>query len=261
MDTTTQITDKPLVSILMLTYNRAHFLPEAIKSVLMQTYQNWELVVIDDGSADTTKELMGSFHDSRILYIRHEKNAGLFVRRAESLNYTVGRYTAILDSDDYWTQNTKLEEQVSFLETHSDHVVVGTNAHIVTETGNVTGETHYAILDEVIRRKILSRNQFIHSSILMRTETLRRTTGYQPTLAEDLELILQLGTLGKIANLEGVYSAHRVHHKSENDRGLKMALAVDTIIRIHQKAYPRYLLAKTVSYLRMLRTQLKGFLS
>ncbi len=244
----------------MLTYNRAHFLPEAIKSVLTQTYQNWQLVVIDDGSTDTTEELMMSYHDPRILYIRHENNAGLFVRRAESLSYAVGTYTAVLDSDDYWTQNTKLEEQVTFLETHTDHAVVGTNAHIVTETGSMTDETHYANHDEAIRKKILIRNQFIHSSILMRTAVLKQTNGYQSTLAEDLELILQLGTLGKMANLEGVYSAHRVHTKSENDHGSKMASAVDTIITLHKKEYAGYWLGKGMSYLRRTRAVIKKLL-
>lgn len=241
----------------MLTYNRAHFLPQAIQSVLAQTYQNWELVVIDDGSTDTTKELVASFPDPRILYIRHDNNAGLFARRAESLNYAMGTYTAVLDSDDYWTQNTKLEEQVTFLEAHTDHVVVGTNAFIVTETGSVIGEAHYANSDEVIRKKILPRNQFIHSSILMRTSALKNTTGYQPTLAEDLELILQLGTFGKLANISKPYTAHRVHAKSENDHGMKMALAVDKIITAHKKEYPHYLLGKGMSYLRLTQARLK----
>ena len=68
----------PLVSILMLTYNRAHLINEAVLSVLNQDYPNWELVIIDDGSKDHTSSIIKSYDDSRIHYIKHEDNAGLF---------------------------------------------------------------------------------------------------------------------------------------------------------------------------------------
>lgn len=256
MDTTTQITT-PLVSILMLTYNRAHFLPEAIKSVLEQDYSNFELIIIDDGSTDDTAKVITRFSDTRIHYIQHKENTGLFARRAESLTYATGKYTAILDSDDFWTSKTKLSEQVAFLETNPAHVVVGTDAHIVTENSNPIGKARYAATDEEIKKSILTQNQFVHSSILLRSETLKKTSGYQPTLAEDLALILELGTLGKLANIAKPYTAHRVHKNSQNDRGIKMAKAVDKIIQTHASHYPHALSARIFSKLRILRGYLK----
>lgn len=247
----------PLVSILMLTYNRAHFLPEAIKSVLEQEYKNFELIILDDGSTDDTEAVVRRFSDTRIRYIHHQDNTGLFARRAESLSHTTGKYIAILDSDDFWTSKNKLSEQVAFLETNSDYVVVGTDAHIVTENSNPIGRVSYAANDVEIRKIILARNQFVHSSILMRTEALKKTTGYQPTLAEDLELILQLGILGKLANIPKPYTAHRVHNNSQNDHGIKMAKAVDAIIKKHTADYPNPLSARIFSKLRIMRGYLK----
>jgi glycosyltransferase involved in cell wall biosynthesis len=248
---------KPHISILMLTYNRAHFLPEAIQSVLKQTYQNWELIVIDDGSTDKTAKLMAGFADPRIHYIRHESNAGLFVRRAESLSYAKGTYTAILDSDDCWTSPNKLDEQVAFLESNPEYVLIGTMATLVDDKANHIGEYRTATTDDEIRAKILTRNQCTHSSLLIRTSALLKTAGYQATLAEDLELVLALGTHGKLANLPQLYTAHRVHRGSQNDHGLKMARAVDRIITSYAHTYPNPFLAKVFSKLRLLRGYLK----
>src|SRR3989344_753353 len=256
MDTTTEIKTKPLVTILMLTYNRAHFLPEAIQSVLRQTYQNWELIVIDDGSTDTTGVVMASYTDPRIRYIKHESNAGLFASRAESLSYATSTYTAVLDSDDYWIADTKLAEQVAFLNENPEHVVVGTHALVIDSNGVTLNKHEVATTDQDIRNKILIRNQFIHSSLLIRTEALKKTAGYQPTLAEDLELILQLGLLGKLANLPDFHTAHRILTGSQNDRGRTMAMAVTKIVSKYINKYPNGVFGKLFSLLRVLRSYL-----
>lgn len=257
MDTTKEIA-QPLVSILMLTYNRAHFLPEAIESILNQTYQNWELVVIDDGSKDNTKELMASYTDPRIHYLRYETNAGLFARRTESLTYAKGSYTAILDSDDYWPSHNKLAEQVAFLEANLEHALVGTQTILVDDSGTTIGQCTYNTTDTDIRKKILLRNQFTHSGLLIRSVLLQKTKGYQPILAEDLELVLQLGMHGKLANLPHFYTAHRVHQNSENDHGPLMAGAVVQIVSLHAKEYPNASLAKLISRIRLALYGLKS---
>lgn len=250
MDTNTKI-NTPLVSILMLTYNRAHFLTEAIDSVLNQSYQNWELIIIDDGSTDNTSEIVGRYTDSRINYIKHETNAGLFARRSESLTYIKGDYVAVLDSDDYWCSKTKLEEQIAYLVSNKDYVVVGTRAILIDEKGNKLNEHRVLTEDADIRRKILFQNQFVHSSLVMRSDVIRKTNGYQPVLGEDLELILQLGNFGKLGNLQGIHTAHRVHKNSENDHGKQMIAAVYNSITKHKTEYPFSLLARLLMRLRL----------
>ncbi|MDP3402496.1 MAG: glycosyltransferase family 2 protein, partial [bacterium] len=102
MDTHTE-TPTPLVSVMIATYNRASYMRIAVESVLAQTYQNWELVIIDDGSTDDTQRVAGSFMDARIRYVRLKQNSGIHAARTRALKECRGEYLAVLDSDDMWT--------------------------------------------------------------------------------------------------------------------------------------------------------------
>lgn len=258
MDSNQKISS-PRVSVLLLTYNRAHFLPKAIASVLSQTFNDFELIIIDDGSTDNTPDIINELRDDRIRYIRHDKNAGLFARRAESLSYTKGDYIAVLDSDDIWSDNTKLQKQVSFLDDNPAYVLVGTGTTIIDELDRIKNKSNFKTTDEEIRKVILKKNQFTHSSILMRSTAIKQTIGYQPILAEDLELFLQLGNFGKLANLPEFMTSHREHDQSENDHGIKMCSAVHQIIQKHQN-YPGFWSAFIKSHLRLLYCRFKSFL-
>ncbi len=92
--------ETPLVSVILTTYNRAALLPRAINSVLAQTYQNFELIIIDGGSTDDTEEVMRSFNDPRIRRRRQEENRGMLADRNRGLDLAAGDYIAILDDDD-----------------------------------------------------------------------------------------------------------------------------------------------------------------
>jgi len=254
MDTTSQgLASEPLVSILVLSYNRAKYIAQAIDSVLAQTYQNFELVIIDDVSTDDTMEILKAYTDRRIKLILHTENAGLHARRAESLSYAQGIYTAVLDSDDVWTDTTKLAEQVAYMKIHSDCAVVGTFITLWSATGAVLGQNHYHTKDKEIRRALLGRNQFTHSSVLMRTELIERVSGYRDTgLAEDLDLFLQLGTVGTFANLPLYMTAYRIHSESFNSQKQAMGRAVLEIIQTHKQQYPHYYRAYIKAQLRLL---------
>ncbi|WP_017302983.1 glycosyltransferase family 2 protein [Spirulina subsalsa] len=102
---------EPLVSVVIPTYNRAYILERTIQTVLAQTYQNFEIIVVDDGSADNTSELMEKWTDSRIKYIRYEPNRRVCVARNVGMNASQGEYIALLDSDDQWSSQ-KLEKQL-----------------------------------------------------------------------------------------------------------------------------------------------------
>ena len=260
MDSHSKVAALPSVSILMLTYNRERYIREAVTSVLQQTYTTWELIIIDDGSTDQTETYVESLNDPRIHYVRHAQNEGLFKSRAESLTYVHGTYIAVLDSDDMWSDPEKLERQVHFLEQHPEHVLVGTYAELIDADGQLLGKKTYETDDAAIRNHILIQNQFIHSSVLMRTSAVEKTHGYQPTLAEDLELFLQLGVQGKFANLPDFSMRYRIHTQSENDRGLAMAHAVHTIVQTHKHQYPSYLSALLMSLLRITKAGIKSCL-
>jgi len=106
-----------LVSIIMPSYNTAKFIGETINSVLSQTYNNWELIIVDDCSNDNTDEVVASFDDKRIKYIKNEKNSGAAVSRNRALREAKGKWIAFLDSDDLWLPE-KLEKQIAFMESN-----------------------------------------------------------------------------------------------------------------------------------------------
>lgn len=251
MDTNSKKIELPLVTILILTYNRANYLKQTIESVLVQSYRNWRLIIIDDGSTDSTESLLSALSDPRIDYIRHKENAGLYTRRVESLTMAQGKYVAVLDSDDYWLDKDKLKKQVEFLEEHPNHVLVGTFVKLVSHDGSSIGEDVFSKDDRSIRNRLLQRNQFTHSAVLIRLSTLEQTEGYMDTLAEDLDLFLQLGQKGELANLPIFATAHRIHSESANDRGIKMATAVHKIVKKYRGAYPNYLFGYSKSLARM----------
>ena len=104
-----------LVSIIMPSYNTARFLPETIGSVLAQTYENWELIIVDDCSTDETDAIVASIKDDRIRYYKNQRNSGAAVSRNRALREARGKWIAFLDSDDLWHPE-KLEKQIRFME-------------------------------------------------------------------------------------------------------------------------------------------------
>src|SRR5512145_2950370 len=109
----------PLVSVVIPSYNQAEFLADAIQSVLHQTYQNFEIIVVNDASPDNTDEVMKQFTDPRIKYIVHEKNQRLPATRNTGMNASQGEIIALLDADDLFHPE-KLEAHVNFLKEHPE---------------------------------------------------------------------------------------------------------------------------------------------
>lgn len=104
-----------LVSIIMPSWNTDRFIAETIQSVLDQTYQNWELLIVDDCSTDNTDKVVESFKDERIKYFHNEKNSGAALTRNRAMREAQGEWIAFLDSDDLWMPE-KLEKQISFMQ-------------------------------------------------------------------------------------------------------------------------------------------------
>lgn len=106
-----------LVSVIMPSWNTSNFIAESIQSVIDQTYENWELIIVDDCSTDNTDEVVARFTDKRIRYFKNEKNSGAALSRNRGLREARGEWIAFLDSDDLWSPK-KLEYQISFMNEH-----------------------------------------------------------------------------------------------------------------------------------------------
>ena len=118
------------VSVLIPTYNRAYIVGEALESALAQTHQDLEIIVIDDGSTDNTRELVEGFRSNKIRYVRLERNRGNSVACNTGIRAATGAAIAFLDSDDIW-RPTNLERQVGFLLRHPEVDAVFTDCTIV----------------------------------------------------------------------------------------------------------------------------------
>jgi len=123
----------PTVSIILPTYNRAELIGDAISSVLAQSYGDFELIVVDDGSTDATAEVVDSFRDPRIVFLQQE-NRGRAAARNKAIMASRGRYIAFLDSDDEYLDQ-KLDLQVAYMDSHSDIGMVYTSAYCIDERG------------------------------------------------------------------------------------------------------------------------------
>lgn len=122
-----------LVSIAMPSFNTAPFIAESIQSVLTQTYQDWELLIVDDCSTDNTDEVVNPFlSDNRIRYLKNKKNSGAAECRNSALREAKGRWIAFLDSDDLWMPE-KLERQIQFMEKNGYHFSYTNYAEIDTD--------------------------------------------------------------------------------------------------------------------------------
>jgi len=117
MDSILKTNKEPLVSVIMPAYNCADLIEFTIDSVIKQTYENWELIVVDDFSIDNTEKIVKKYveNDSRIKFLSLEKNSGAAVARNKAVDYANGKYLAFLDSDDLWHPE-KLSKQIKFME-------------------------------------------------------------------------------------------------------------------------------------------------
>ena len=148
----------PTVSVIIPTYNRAHLIGRAIQSVLNQTYQDFEIIIVDDGSTDDTEEVIKKFQrkDERIKYVKHEKNKGSSAARNTGIKLARGKYIAFQDSDDEWLPE-KLEKQMRVFENAPERVGV-----IYTGYWRVEGSKRIYIPSPKVKRK----EGYIHDNLL-----------------------------------------------------------------------------------------------
>ncbi len=172
----------PLVSIVMVNYNQERYIGDAIESVLHQSYQNWELIVVDDGSTDRSKEIIQSYADERIRPYFLEQNRHICYATNYGFAKVRGEYLARLDSDDVWRPE-KLDRQVAFLEAHQDEQVLFTKLDIINEKGEVVNDEKRDLYElynsrhenrkDWIRFFFFVGNSLIQSGMMMRTALMR----------------------------------------------------------------------------------------
>lgn len=216
--------DKPLVYVIMPAYNSAHFIEQAIRSVMCQTYQNWKLTVLDDGSSDCTvavvKALMAE--DDRISLIINEKNIGVAKTRNSALDLHAGNYVALLDSDDVWFPE-KLERQVALMleknaaVTYCSYGIIDANGRKSCEDFIVPASANF---EQFLSKSVISCSTALLSPKI--TELYRfRTDIYH----EDLEFWLRILHDGNYAcGIDSVLAQYRVMKGTRASNKIRSAL-------------------------------------
>ncbi|HLA81679.1 MAG TPA: glycosyltransferase, partial [Thermoleophilia bacterium] len=214
--------ENPLVSVVTPVYNHGRYIGQSIQSLLAQTYTNWEMVVVDDGSTDNTAEVVQSFSDPRITYM-YQENRG--VRELAGtintgLRKTSGELVTMLPSDDTWP-NCRLEKQVPVFRDSSVVLCFGRQS-LIDENNNIVGEVRPpADLSKVENRPVGSAlhemflSNFIpQPTVLIRRAALDQIGGYlQPPglLAEDYPTQMALALLGEFRYLDLPLANYRMH--------------------------------------------------
>lgn len=251
----------PQVSIIIITYNRAKYLPRAIDSVLAQKFYDWELIIIDDNSADDTNEIVTQYVkiNQTIKFIRNKSNVGIVKCRNQALSMCKGKYVAILDSDDLWTDENKLLKQLNFLKHNRDYVLCGSAAVVIDEDEVQIGKIVYKIDDRQIRNRLLLRNQFVHSSVVFDRSAAITVGGYGNFgVGEDYDLFLRLGLNGKVVNFPDQMVCYRKHSDGITWKNkLYSAKEHLRVIKQYKGKYPRYYSAILKSLIRILLALLK----
>lgn len=166
----------PDISVLMPAYNAEKYIEETIKSVLLQSFKNFEFIIINDGSVDSTEKIILKFQDDRIIYLK-QQNQGLSKTLNYGLSIAKGKYIARIDADDV-CYSYRLDEQFKFMETNPDYVVCSSFADVITETGEYIYTFKVPINDIDIQGTMINRNCFVHPSSFYKRETALRINGY-----------------------------------------------------------------------------------
>lgn len=211
--TESQMRKSPSISVLLSVYNSEKYVAIAIESILNQTFADFELIIVDDRSTDSSWEIVQKYakQDKRIVALRNDVNLGGCRTLIKGLEYCTGKYYARLDNDD-WSYPDRLEKQFSFLEAHPDVGIVGGTMEIINESGQVTGKRKYNLFDSEIRKNIFRYSPFSHPLVMIRKSILDKVGGYNPEYApaDDYEMYFRIGKESKFANLEDVILQYRM---------------------------------------------------
>jgi len=197
------------VSVIMAVYNGERYLKEAIDSILSQTLEDFELLVVNDGSTDRTKDILKEYDDPRIR-ILSQPNKGCIAARHLAIKNARGKYLAIMDADDIALPE-RLSKSVAYLDLHSDVVLVGTGYITRNE---LTGSEKTVIPpkdDQALRNCLLRFPPLIDPTNLIRADAFKKAGGYKIDHGFDYELYSRLAKFGKLANISEVLLITRQH--------------------------------------------------
>lgn len=257
---------KPLISVIIPTYNRADLIPRAIASATEQTYQNLEIIVVDDASGDSTTEVVKNIADSRLRYIRHEANLGGSTARNTGIDLAQGEYIAFLDSDDLWLNN-KIEQQLAAIlnSAESENIVSYTQFQLSNRSlyrPSIFPSRGIKASEAVAEYLWLAQGEMLTSTLMLsRQLAVKVRFNAELNKHQDLDFVLRLAELGaKFIFVPRVLTIW--HNEARSDRisqSPNYRSSLEWIQnyrqRVSQKAYKGFLLKEIVPQLLLDESQ------
>lgn len=236
------MSNKPLVTVVTPAYNAERFLSEAIESILNQTYENIEYILIDDASTDNTKDIINKYakKDNRIKTHFNAKNLNIGGVRNQGVKLAKGKYIAWQDADDI-SLPTRIEKQVEFMESNPKVGMCGSFIEFFEDNGN-HHIRKYLTEDSEIRKKMFRYAPAAEPASILRMECFKKAGEYDPTLppAADIDMSFRIGQHYKFANIPEVLLRYRVHPQSATSQKLKVSERNTKLIRNKYKNHPAY---------------------
>ncbi|MEO6436360.1 MAG: glycosyltransferase [Tepidisphaeraceae bacterium] len=231
----------PAISVVMPVFNTERYVGYAVQSVLAQTFEDFEFIILDDGSTDSSVHIIQEYaeNDDRVRFfpLEHQGYVSLLRR---GLNHCRGEFVARMDSDDISTPD-RFEKQIAFLRGSPEHVAVGSRVALIDPFGSEFEKPTHKTVHAEIEAELLKGVGWamVHPSVMMRRDALMKVGGYREDLAvsEDLDLFLRLAEVGKLTNLPDVLLHYRQHLLSvnytryEQQKAVKRQIVADAYLR------------------------------
>ncbi|MCX7881571.1 MAG: glycosyltransferase [Patescibacteria group bacterium] len=219
---------QPKISIIMPVYNAGDFLMEAIQSILNQTYQNFEFIIINDNSTDKSWQIIKKYQKKypqkiKAINLKKTLNRGGDACANYGLKIAKGKYVARMDADDI-AHTKRLEKQVNFLEKNPHIFLVGSNAKVIDKKGKVIGNKSVPLTNEEIYHSFFTFNPLIHPSVMFRRLILKKKFFYPKKFSanNDYYIFFKMICQGyKFANLKDKLLFYRIHDKNDTFNNIK----------------------------------------
>lgn len=241
----------PLVSVLMPAYNAEKYIIEAIESILKQSFTDFELIIINDCSQDSTSQLLTNYalKDSRIVIINNDRNLGVSDSLNKGLEIAQGKYIARMDADDI-ADKKRFEVQVAYMDAHPDTVLCGSSIEFINESGKALGYRNYPTGNDVLKKQLPISNPFAHPTVLINRSLLNNfKLKYSKDYprCEDYHLWFQIAQFGKFHNCSEPLLKYRLNPSALKSTACK-AMLCDTI-RLKKSQFRKYRSVKMLTRL------------
>ncbi|WP_341526185.1 glycosyltransferase [Nostoc sp. UHCC 0302] len=238
----------PKVSVIIPAYNAMAYLPETLTSVLQQTFTNFEILIINDGSTDNIVQWSNQLLDQRVQLISQNKQ-GVSVARNTGITYATGEYIAFLDADDLW-KSTKLEKQVNYLEAHPEIGFLHTGMVLIDQYGKSSGRVMISNAEGNVLKQLLEQNTVVTSSVIVRASCLKTVGEFDRKLrySQDWHMWVRIAARYPFAVIKEPLVCYRQHPNNATRNWQMLEQGFEMIETIFQSVPKELTYLKNRSY-------------